>query len=102
MSLGQSSRRVISFKTASHCVIASLHNKEEERNKRRFLTDSGGTSNSGREILLKAVERRDVWTVLNCLEEDSEIINENITVGSNISALYKPWSQFIIGATHTH
>ena len=66
------------------------------------MTDSEGTSNSGREILLKAVERRDVWTVLNCLEEDSEIINENITVESNISALCKPWSQFIIGMIHTH
>ena len=82
-------------------MTAFFHNKEEGRNKRRFMTDSEGTSNSGREILLKAVERRDVWTVLNCLEEDSEIINE-ITVGSNILALNKPWSQFIIGMIHTH
>ena len=90
-------RKSMNFKTASRVLTAFYHNREEGRKKIRFLTEANQTSNSRLEVLLKAVERRDVCTVLNCLDEDCDIINENITVGSNIAALCKPWSQFILG-----
>ena len=78
-------------------MTAFYHDQEERRKeKKRFLTDTAPDSLLC--SLLKAVEVRDIGTVLNCLEAGCDI-NENITVGSNVAALYKPWSQFIIGQT---
>ena len=76
-------------------ALTVFHYDEERRDKTR-PTATEGVTDSLLEVLSKAISERDVGMVINCLEKGCDI-NENISVGSFLTALGKPWTQFIIG-----
>ena len=82
------------FQAVSLCV--KEFQKQGRKQRREFLP--GDVNDSLLQIMLKAIIERDVGMIINCLEKGCDL-NEIITVGSNIAALYKPWSQFIVGKT---
>ena len=82
------------LKTVS--TIVSAFHYDEERKDKTCPPASEGVTDSLLEVFSKAVSERNVGMVINCLEKGCDI-NENISVGSCLTALGKPWTQFIIG-----
>ena len=78
------------------CKALTVFHYDEELSDKRRTSTTEGVTDSLLEVLSKAISERDVGTVINCLEKGCDI-NENISVGSFLTALGKPWTQFIIG-----
>ena len=88
----------ISPKHKFQAVSICIKELQKQGRKQRREVLPGDVNDSLLQIMLKAIIERDVGTIINCLERGCNL-NDIITVGSNIAALYKPWSQFIVGKT---